>query len=129
MIALNVTQTEIWQFMGVYVAMLADYLKPHNCVPGNVLAGPALRLEYWRGQFDYNRATLGRTETWKKEAAMAADLTEEEVVILMRNAAGALAQELMRYRGGRRTDYIRRLSELDAVMPPESPPSSDGDGA
>lgn len=127
MISLNVTQTEIWQFMGVYADMLVNYLKPQNCVPGNILAGPAVRLEYWRGQFDYNRALAGRTRTWEKEAAMAAALTEEEVVILMRNAAGALAQELMRYRGGRRTDYIRRLSELDAVMPPE-PPEQRNDG-
>src|SRR6185437_11315465 len=103
----------------LYADRLAVTLQPQNCVPNSILNGDLNRLCDFAKLFDYATALAERPSYRNVEIRdVAIDLTRDEVFKLMRSAA----QELV---GGLEDPYridtgaaIKRLNELQAVMPP-----------
>jgi hypothetical protein len=125
----SVNQREIWAFMKVYADQLAELFQPQNCVPNSMVNGPLQRLNDFAKLFDYATA-LAEIPSYRKleKRDVAIDLTRDEVFKLMRSAAQELA-------AGLETPYridtgaaIKRLNELQAVMPPYVRPSNSDEG-
>lgn len=125
----SVSQREIWTFMKVYADRLADYLQPQNCVPNNVLNGPLGRLNDFAKLFDYATA-LAEIPSYRdvEKRDVAIDLTRDEVFKLMRSAAQDLVAGLENPYRIDTGAAIKRLNELQAVMPPYKPPSNSDEG-
>ena len=126
----SVNQLEIWIFMKLYADQLADYLQPQNCIPNNVLNGPLQRLNDFAKLFDYANA-LTEIPTYRNvgKRDVAIDLNQSEVYILMKAAAKDLVYQLEStpFRCDTGT-AIKRLNELQAVMPPYVKPSNSDEG-
>lgn len=125
-----VSQREIWDFMKAYADQLADYLQPQNCVPNSMINGSLQRLNELAKLFDYERAQRERgPDVYKirEPRTMTIELNQGEVYTLMRAAAKDLVGQLdsQPYRCDTGT-AIKRLNELQAVMPPYKAPDEGG---
>jgi len=126
----SVSQREVWDFMKYYADQLADLLKPQNCVPNSMVVGLLDRLTFFVARFDYPTAHKERGPDFYKNReprSMSVELTQSEVVILMRTAANDLLAGLEN--APFRIDTaapITRLNELQAAMPPYKPTSEEG---
>jgi hypothetical protein len=123
-----VSQREIWDFMKWYADRLADLLQPRNCVPNSMVNSPLSRLNDFAKLFDYATALAERPSYRNVETRdVAIDLTRDEVFKLMRAAAQELVAGL---ENAYRIDTgaaIKRLNELQAVMPPYKAPDTGGE--
>jgi hypothetical protein len=130
MMKADVSQREIWTFMKVYADQLAEYLQPQNCVPNPVLNGPMKRLNDLAKLFDYATA-LAQMPSYRNVEIrdVSIELDQGEVYTLMKAAAKSLVVQLesQPFRCDTGT-AIKRLNELQAVMPPYKAPSSSDEG-
>ena len=126
----SISQREIWTFMKVYADRLADTLQPQNCVPNSILGGDLKRLTDFAKLFDYATAMAQMPSYRNVEVRdVSIDLTQAEVIKLMRAAAQELLSALTDYPGRFDTGTaIKRLNELQAVMPPYVKPSDSDEG-
>jgi hypothetical protein len=128
MMQVAVSQKEIWTFMKVYADRLANTLLPQNCVPNSILTGDLQRLTDFAKLFDYATAMAEMPSYRNMEKRdVAIDLEQSEVYTLMRAAAKDLVYRLENtpFRCDTGT-AIKRLNELQAVMPPYKPPGDEG---
>lgn len=125
----SVNQREIWAFMKLYADQLAELLQPQNCVPNSMLNSPLQRLNDFAKLFDYATA-LAEIPTYRKleKRDVAIDLTRDEVFKLMRSAAQELLAGLENPSRIDTGAAIKRLNELQAVMPPYVRPSNSDEG-
>jgi len=125
----SVSQREIWDFMKSRADQLSDLLQPQNCVPNSMINGPLQRLNDLAKLYDYTRSQAERGPDFYKNReprTMTIELDQGEVYTLMQAAAKDLVAQLESrpYRCDTGT-AIKRLNELQAVMPPYVPPSND----
>jgi hypothetical protein len=125
----SVSQREIWTFMKVYADRLANTLQPQNCVPNSIIGGDLQRLTDFAKLFDYATA-LADLPSYRnvEKRDVAIDLTRDEVFKLMRSAASELLAGLENPYRIDTGAAIKRLNELQAVMPPYKPPSKSDEG-
>lgn len=124
----SVSQREIWGFMKLYADRLAATLQPQNCVPNSILGGDLQRLTDFAKKFDYATALAERPAYRNVEVRdVAMDLTRDEVFVLMRDAAKKLLDGLQDPYRCDTGAAIKRLNELQAVMPPYKPLSTEGE--
>ena len=126
----SVSQREIWAFMKVYADELANLFQPQNCVPNPVVNGPLQRLNDFAKLFDYATAMAQMPSYRNVEVRdVSIDLTQGEVYRLMTAAAKDLLAQLesQPFRCDTGT-AIKRLNELQAVMPPYVKPSNSDEG-
>jgi hypothetical protein len=124
-----VSQREIWGFMKLYADRLAGTLQPQNCVPNTILNGDLQRLNDFAKLFDYATAMAQMPSYRNVEVRdVAIDLTRDEVFKLMRSAAQDLVTGLDNPYRIDTGAAIKRLNELQAVMPPYVKPSTSDEG-
>lgn len=126
----SVSQREIWGFMKLYADRLAITLQPQNCVPNSIVNGDLQRLNDFAKLFDYATA-LAQLPSYRNVEVrdVSIDLTQGEVYRLMQAAAKDLVAQLENspFRCDTGT-AIKRLNELQAVMPPYVKPSNSDEG-
>jgi|SRR5882724_2271400 len=125
----SVSQREIWSFMKLYADRLSIMFQPQNCLPNPIVAGDVQRLTDFAKLFDYATA-LAQLPSYRKLEVrdVSIDLTRDEVFKLMRSAAQELVNGLENPYRIDTGSAIKRLNELQAVMPPYVPPSNSDEG-
>lgn len=120
-----ISHQEVWGFMCFYAQIIGERVIPKNLIPRRAMP-EAERFNFWFCRYDYNKAYAELPSSgFKKPEKFMADLTNEEIYVLLRNQYKELGGQLDRYNGDCKPT-LERMLELAKLVKPRTRDESGG---
>lgn len=119
--AVDISHHDVWLFMCFYAEQIGSSVIERNLIPKLAMMGYVARFNYWFYTYDYERALAAQSGPGiQKPERMMADLTNEEIFVLLKAQYKTLGNQLDRERGNCR-ETLARMMELASMTKPYVP--------